>query len=114
MELSPEDRKLVTLARATRARTGADQGAAVRDQDGRTYAAATVALPSLRLSALQGCVVMATASGATGLEAAVVLGADPAPGPGDREALRELAGGDVPLHRVDPRGELVEDGATEE
>ena len=42
-ELSAEDAKLVTLARATRARTGAAEGAAVRDQDGRTYAAATVA-----------------------------------------------------------------------
>ena len=48
-----EDAKLVTLARATRSRTGAAQGAAVRDLDGRTYAAASVALPSLKLSALQ-------------------------------------------------------------
>ncbi|MCW2775174.1 MAG: cytidine deaminase, partial [Nocardioides sp.] len=48
-ELSPEDTKLVSLARATRARTGAAEGAAVRDADGRTYAAATVDLPSLRV-----------------------------------------------------------------
>ena len=47
-DLSAEDAKLVTLARATRARTGAAEGAAVRDLDGRTYAAATVALPSLQ------------------------------------------------------------------
>ena len=46
-ELAAEDQKLVTLARATRARTGAAEGAAVRDPDGRTYAAATVDLPSL-------------------------------------------------------------------
>jgi len=110
VELSPEDRKLVTLARATRARTGARQGAAVRDQDGRTYAAATLDLPSLRVSALQGCVVMAAASGATGLEAAVLLGEDPTPGEGDREALRDLAGADVPLHRTDLRGAPVERG----
>ena len=51
--LSAEDAKLVTLARATRARVGAAEGAAVRDADGRTYAAATVDLPSLQLSALQ-------------------------------------------------------------
>ncbi len=71
--LSAEDAKLVTLARATRARTGAAEGAAVRDENGRTYAAATVELPSLRLSALEVCVAMAIASGSRGLEAAVVL-----------------------------------------
>ena len=51
--LDAEDAKLVTLARAARARVGAVEGAAVRDGDGRTYAAATVALPSLHLTALQ-------------------------------------------------------------
>ena len=50
-ELSAEDAKLVTLARTTRVRTGAAQGAAVRDQDGRTYAAASVSLTALTLSA---------------------------------------------------------------
>jgi hypothetical protein len=50
--LGAEDAKLVTLARGARARIAAADGAAVRDQDGRTYAAATVALPSLSLSAL--------------------------------------------------------------
>ena len=71
--LAAEDKKLVTLARSTRARTRAAEGAAVRDADGRTYAAATVDLPSLQVSALGVCVAMAVASGATGLEAAVVL-----------------------------------------
>lgn len=71
--LDPEDAKLVTLARATRARTGAAEGAAVRDGDGRTYAAATVALPSLALTALQAAVATAVASGARTLEAAVVV-----------------------------------------
>ena len=47
-ELAPEDQKLVTLARTTRSRTGGPEGAAVRDSDGRTYAAATVTLPSYR------------------------------------------------------------------
>ncbi len=59
MELSPEDAKLVTLARASRARTGAAEGAAVRDLDGRTYAASTVALDSLQLAALDLAVAMA-------------------------------------------------------
>ena len=72
-ELHPEDAKIVTLARSARARTGAAEGAAVRDTDGRTYAACTVALPSLRLTALQAAVAAAVASGAPGLEAAAVV-----------------------------------------
>jgi hypothetical protein len=91
-ELDPEDAKLVTLARSARARTGADQGAAVRDTDGRTYVAASVALPSLTLSALQVAVAMAVSSGAPGLEAAVVFGADPSDEAGERAVL-ELAPG---------------------
>ena len=43
--LDPEDAKLITLARSARGRTGAAEGAAVRDTDGRTYLAATVDLP---------------------------------------------------------------------
>jgi hypothetical protein len=104
--LGPEDRKLVTLARATRARTGAAQGAAVRDLDGRTYAAATVDLPSLRLGPAQACVAMAVASGARGLEAAVVLGGD-GPAEEDLAALRDLAGADLPVHHGDERGTLA-------
>ncbi|WP_181312774.1 cytidine/deoxycytidylate deaminase family protein [Nocardioides campestrisoli] len=108
--LSAEDAKLVTLARSTRARVGAAEGAAVRDSDGRTYAAATVDLPSLRLSALQVCVGMAVASGSRGLEAAVVLGADGASAGSaeDVAALRDLGGPDVVLHRGDARGAVAE------
>jgi hypothetical protein len=43
-DLGAEDAKLVTLARATRSRTRAAEGAAVRDLDGRTYAAASIGL----------------------------------------------------------------------
>ena len=71
--LDDEDAKLVTLARGARARAGGAEGAAVRDEDGRTYAAATVSLPSLRLTALQAAVAAAVSSGAQGLEAAVVV-----------------------------------------
>jgi cytidine deaminase len=71
--LNAEDAKIVTLARSTRARSRAPEGAAVRDLDGRTYAAATVDLPSLRLSALQVAVAMAASSGVTGLEAVAVV-----------------------------------------
>jgi hypothetical protein len=91
-ELSAEDRKLVTLARATMARTGAPEGAAVRDLDGRTYAAASVSLPSLKLAALEVCVAMAVASGSRGLEAVVRLGGDGDP---DLRAVHEFGGPEV-------------------
>jgi hypothetical protein len=72
-ELEEEDAKLVTLARSARGRTGALEGAAVRDGDGRTYLAATVDLPSLKLSALQAAVAAAVSSGVDELEAAAVV-----------------------------------------
>jgi hypothetical protein len=93
-DLSPEDAKLVTLARATRARARATEGAAVRDLDGRTYAAASVRLEHLNLSALEVCVAMALSSGSTGLEAAVVLTDGDAP---DLAAAGDFAGAGVPV-----------------
>src|SRR6188472_4531738 len=72
--LDAEDAKLVTLARGARGRAAAAEGAAVRDDDGRTYAAATVDLPSLRLTATQAAVATAVASGAQALEAVAVVG----------------------------------------
>lgn len=111
-ELSAEDRKLVTLARATRARTGAAEGAAVRDADGRTYAAATVDLPSLQVSAIGVCVAMAVASGAKGLEAAVVLTEADAVPEADLAAIRDLGGAGVVVHRGDGRGTVLETAAS--
>ena len=106
--LSAEDAKLVTLARATRARTRAAEGAAVRDLDGRTYAAASVALASLTLSALQVCVAMAVASGARGLEAGVLLSdGDGEVADADRAAVADLAGPGVPLHVGGPSGQIL-------
>jgi hypothetical protein len=105
-ELSAEDQKLVTLARATRARTQAAEGAAVRDSDGRTYAAATVALPSLAVSALGVCVAMALSSGSRGLEAAVLLGASEL-ADADRAALVDFAGPGVVVHLGDLRGAIA-------
>lgn len=74
VDLDAEDAKLVTLARSARARAGAAEGAAVRDDIGRTYVAVTVDLPSLRLSAVQAAVAAAVASGQSTLEAAAVVG----------------------------------------
>lgn len=76
-EIDGEDAKLVTLARGAMGRAEAASGAAVRDRDGRTYAAAPVELKALRLTALQAAVAAATSSGATGLEAAVLVGGSP-------------------------------------
>jgi len=107
-DLSAEDKKLVTLARATRVRIGAAEGAAVRDTDGRTYAAATVDLPSLRLSAVRTCVAMAVASGSAGVDAVVVLGESGALADADRAALGDFAGADgVLAHVGDPRGAIA-------
>jgi hypothetical protein len=101
--LDAEDAKLVTLARGARARAGADEGASVRDQDGRTYAAATVALPSLSLTALQLAVASAAAAGASRLEAAaVVTEADMLEG-GGHAAVRDLSA-DAPIHVAAPDG----------
>lgn len=110
-ELSAEDAKLVTLARATRARIGAAEGAAVRDENGRTYAAATVELPSLRLTALEVCVAMAISSGSRGLEAAVVL-TQALGGVAGLAAVRDFAGHGVPVHVGDHRGEVFDTART--
>ena len=102
--LSDEDAKLVTLARGARARAGAAAGAAIRDETGRTYSGATVALPSLRLSALALAVGQAVAAGARGMEAAVVVGVEP--DAGDLDAVRDLAGAGVPVLVCGPDGSL--------
>ncbi|GAA2944687.1 MULTISPECIES: cytidine deaminase [Streptomyces] len=105
-DLGPEDRKIVTLARSVRARNQVPEGAAVRDETGRTYAAGTVALESLRLSALQTAVAMAVAGGATSLEAAAVVSDAEAPSDQDRAAVRDLGGPDTPVLLAGPDGTL--------
>ena len=71
---NPEDKKLVTLAQATLARTGAEQAAALRDTHGRTYVGIAIAMPGLQLSALDSVLATALASQISGIEAAVVVG----------------------------------------
>ena len=101
-ELDPEDQKIVTLARGARLRayaphTGVAEGAAVRDTDGRTYAAATVenADPALTTSALRAAVAAAASSGARAFEAAAVVGGSLL-SEADVAVLREFGPG-VPL-----------------
>lgn len=72
--LDGEDAKLVVLARGAMGRAEASNGAAVRDHEGRTYAGAPVVLAALELTALQAAVAAAVSSGATGLQAAVMVG----------------------------------------
>ncbi|MDQ0813515.1 hypothetical protein QFZ63_005229 [Streptomyces sp. B3I7] len=95
--LDAEDRKIVTLARSARARNGVPEGAAVRDETGRTYAAGSVELPSLRLSALRTAVAMAVASGATSLEAAAVVSGADGIAAEDLAAVRDLGGPGTPV-----------------
>jgi hypothetical protein len=105
-DLSAEDLKLVTLARSARARTGAAEGAAVRDGDGRTYAASTVELRALSLSALQTAVAMAVSSGAPGLEAAAVVTEATTIDALGSAAVAELAPSAV-VHLARPDGSIV-------
>jgi hypothetical protein len=104
-ELDPEDAKIVTLARSARARTGAAEGAAVRDADGRTYVGTTVALPSLALTALQAAVAAAVSSGATALEAAAVVTDAGQVDPSSRAAVTDLTP-TAPVLLADPAGTL--------
>jgi hypothetical protein len=101
INLSDEDAKLCTLAKAALARINAPSGAAVRDELGRTYASANVDIPTLRISAIDIVVAQAVASGATGLEAAVILGA---PADVNLAAAREIGGPELPIYLGDPDG----------
>ena len=100
----------VTIGHSAAAVAGADlvvYSAAVRDENGRTYAAATVELPSLRLTALEVCVAMAISAGSRGLEAAVVL-TQALGGVAGLAAVRDFAGPGVPVHVGDHRGEVFD------
>jgi hypothetical protein len=88
-EPGPEDLKIITLARSARARVAAAEGAAVRDETGRTYAAAAISLPSLKLSALRLAVAMAVSSGASSLEAAALVSDAEGIEPADLAVVRE-------------------------
>jgi hypothetical protein len=95
--LGAEDQKIITLARSARARSGSAEGAAVRDETGRTYVATTIALPSLKLSALTLAVAMAASSGARSLEAAAVIG-EVGPSDTDIAVVRDLGADAIIIH----------------
>ncbi len=102
--LDPEDRKIVTLARSARARNGVPEGAAVRDETGRTYVAGSVELASLKLSALRTAVAMAVASGARSLEAAAVVSEAESLPAEDLAAVADLGGPKTPVLLASPDG----------
>ncbi|GIH68637.1 cytidine/deoxycytidylate deaminase family protein [Sphaerimonospora thailandensis] len=99
--LDPEDNKIITLARSVRARNGSPEGAAVRDETGRTYAAAGVALPSLTLSAIQVAAAMAVSSGAKSLEAAALVTDADDPAAADLAVVNDLGNGTLFLAAPD-------------
>ncbi|NBH11827.1 cytidine deaminase [Amycolatopsis sp. SID8362] len=106
-DLEAEDQKLVTLARSSRARTQAAEGAAIRDTDGRTYAAGTVDQPSFKLTALQAAVAAAVSSGAEGIEAAAVVTAEGLLKEASVHAVRDIAA-NAPIILADPSGEVLQ------
>lgn len=106
-ELSPEDAKIITLARSARARVQAAEGAAVRDTDGRTYAAATVELPSFSATALQAAIAAAVSSGADGIEAAAVVTAADRLAEASVRVVRDLAE-KAPIFVADASGSVRE------
>ena len=101
----PEDVKIINLARSALVRTSARQGACVRDTDGRSYAAASVTLDHLALSAIQVAVAMAVSSGAPGLEAVALAGAD-GPTEDDLAVVGDLSDTGVVVWDVDLRGAI--------
>jgi len=106
VDLNEEDAKLVTLAKGARARIGAATGAAVRDETGRTYSAANVNLPSLRIGALQLAVAQAVAAGAQDCECAVVVSTDGGIEASDLAAAHDLGGTRVRVLAALPSGEI--------
>ena len=88
---SADDAKLLTLARAVRSRTGAAEAVAARDDLGRTYVAANVELPSLRLSAVQVIAAVALSSGTDRLDTVLVFGGSGDLSDDDRRVLDDLS-----------------------
>lgn len=112
-DLDPEDAKIVRLARTALLRAfvpggAAPQGAAVRDTDGRTYAAATVehSDPGLSTSALRGALSAAYSSGARSFESLVVVATAPELTGADSALVAELAPA-VPILLADGGGAVL-------
>ncbi|MDX6229141.1 MAG: hypothetical protein QOI76_2531 [Frankiales bacterium] len=110
--LDPEDAKILTLARVARQRayapyTGVSEGAAVRDTDGRTYAAGTVENADHRLttSAVRAALAAAVSSGARTFEAVAVVSDGRELGTDDVAVIAEF-GAFTPVLLAGPDGVL--------
>ena len=103
--LGPEDVELVALARSVVGPAPAE-GAAVRDGDGRTHVAASVALPSLRRSALSAALGIALGGGARSVQAAAVVTDAEVPADRDLAAVRDLGGPGTPVLVVGRDGQV--------
>jgi hypothetical protein len=110
--LSAEDAKLVTLARGARGRVGAPEGAALRDETGRTYSASTVSLDGLAISAVGLAVAQAASSGSRGIEAVVIVRAADEFTPHDCAEIASLGGANVPVFIVSPAGDVLKRATT--
>ena len=111
--LDPEDAKILTLARVARQRayaphTGVVEGAAVRDTDGRTYAAGTVenADPRLTTSAVRAALAAAVSSGARSFEALALVTEQSVLAGDDVAVIAEF--GTTPVLIAGPDGTVVE------
>lgn len=76
----------------------------MRDTDGRTYAAASVDLPHLSVSALALAVAMAVSSGSRGLEAAALSTDSHALTSADLAVVRDVAPSSIDVLVVDRSG----------
>ena len=103
-DLGAEVAKLITLAMGARSRIAATEGAAVRDEMGRTYSGASISVGEFRLSAIELAIAQCVAAGARGLELAVILGADQA----DLTLIRNFAGAGTPVLQCSASGEVLE------
>ena len=74
-----EDLKLLTLAKATLARSNSTSAAALRDNTGRTYVAIPVKSGGFEVDSLLAVLVVAKASSINGIEAIVIYGQAPSP-----------------------------------
>lgn len=99
--------KLITLARGARARTNASEGAALRDDMGRTYSAGTVKRGSLSMTAIELTVAFAVTSGAQGIEALVLCSELSVLSDRDKSAIQSLGTANVSVTVVSMSGDVV-------
>jgi cytidine deaminase len=110
---NPEDDKLAILAKGARSRVQAKIGAALRDETGRTYASAEVAIGTLELSAVEMVVAQAVASGSTGVESIVLSSqTEISFSDSELELIRAFAGTGVPVYVIDETGKPVDSRLT--